>query len=258
MNLINQDVKIKTIDKANLDQLGFFCYKSKRKTTGYAKKRTWLNDRLDEGLRLHILYETARSKGFIEAIPGEYAWRAVTAQDYLFIHCIWVVGKAKGKGYGLQLLSKCIKDAVDMQMKGVAVLASEETWLTGRAFFQNAGFEVTDTAKPAFSLMALNFDGGSKPSLPSDWQARIDAFGSDLTLVYADQCPYIDRMKQAIYKVAESLRIPAREVCLTNSKDVQSKSPSPYGIYNIVFRGEIIASHPVGTDALLNLVRSRI
>jgi N-acetylglutamate synthase-like GNAT family acetyltransferase len=250
--------KIITIDDENLDQLGFFCYKSKRKTLGYAKKRAWVRDRLAEGLRLHIVYENGSSKGFVEAIPGKYAWRAVNARDYLFIHCIWVVGKAKGKGYGTRLLEKCARDASDMGLKGVAVLASEETWLTNRSFFKEGGFEIIETADPAFTLMALNITGGKKPSLPSNWQDRIDSFGSDLTLVYADQCPYIDRMKQALYNVATTFKIQSREVCLASSAEIQAKSPSPSGVYNLVFRGENIASHPVGTDALQDLVESRI
>jgi N-acetylglutamate synthase-like GNAT family acetyltransferase len=255
---MSPSVKLETIDDDNLDQLGYFCYKSKRKTQGYAKKHAWVRDRLAEGLRLHILYENGVSKGFVESIPGTYAWRAVQAPNHLFIHCIWVVGKAKGQGYGKRLLEKCIQDASDLGLNGVAVLTSEETWLTGPNFFREAGFELIQAAAPAFTLMALNLDGDDKPSLPSNWQHRIDSFGYDLTLVYADQCPYIDRMKQAVYNVVNSLKIRAREVCLRSSKEVQLKSPSPYGVYNIVFRGENIATHPVGTDTLLRLVESRI
>jgi N-acetylglutamate synthase-like GNAT family acetyltransferase len=251
-------VKLETINNQNLDRLGFFCYKSKRKSKGYAKKQVWLRDRLAEGLRLHMVYEDGVSKGFVESIPGRHAWRAVKARDYLFIHCIWVVGKAKGKGYGTILIEKCIQDASEMGLNGVAVLASEETWLTDRRFFAEAGFEVIATAAPAFSLMALSTRDGHRPSLPSNWQERIDALGPDLTLAYADQCPYIDRMKQAIHTVADSLKIQAREVCFTSSKDVQTRSPSPYGVFNVVFRGENIASHPVGTDALQALVEARI
>ncbi len=258
MTQMSPSLQIETITEKNLDQIGFFCYKSKRKTEGYAKKQAWVRDRLAEGLRLHILYEDGVSKGFVEAIPGRYAWRAVNARTYLFIHCIWVVGKAKGKGYGSRLLEKCVQDASEMGLNGVAVLASQETWLTDRGFFIETGFEVIETAPPAFTLLALNIEGGLYPSLPSNWQERIDSFGSDLTLVYADQCPYIDRMKQAIYNVATAFKIQAREVCLVSSEEVQSKSPSPYGVYNIIFRGENIVSHPIGTDALMAIVESRI
>jgi N-acetylglutamate synthase-like GNAT family acetyltransferase len=255
---MSPSIEIETITDKKLDQLGFFFYKSKRKTAGYAKKHAWVRDRLSEGMRLHILYEDGVSKGFVKTIPGKFAWRAVYAQEYLFIHCIWVVGRAKGKGYGSRLLDKCMQDASEMKLNGVAVLASEETWLTDRSFFIRAGFEVIETTAAAFTLLAQNICRGDEPSLPSNWQDRIDSFGPDLTLVYRGQCPYIDRMKQALSNAAASLKIRAREVRLGSSEEVQAKSPSPYGVYNIVFRGENIFSHPVGTDALMAVVESRI
>ncbi|NIM94542.1 MAG: GNAT family N-acetyltransferase [Anaerolineales bacterium] len=252
------EVEIQTVNESNLERLGFFCYKSKRKTPGYVKKLDWVRKRLVEGMRIHILYEDGVSKGFIESIPGHFAWRAVNAEGYLFIHCMWVVGKAKGKGYGSLLLDQCIQDAKEGDFKGVAVLASGETWLAGCDFFNRSGFDVIETAAPAFTLMALSFNDTSKPSLPSDWSSRIKAFGPDLTVIYNDQCPYIDRMKNAVYKVADTLKIEAREVRLSSASEVQRRSPSPYGVYNVIYRGDLIVSHPIGTDALLQLMQSRV
>lgn len=31
-------------------------------------------------------------RGFIEYIPGAFGWRAVFAEDYMLIHCLWVMG----------------------------------------------------------------------------------------------------------------------------------------------------------------------
>jgi N-acetylglutamate synthase-like GNAT family acetyltransferase len=255
---MDPEIKVVTVDETNLDRVGFFCYKSKRKSNGYTKKLAWVRERLAEGLRLHILFENGVSKGFIESIPGQFAWRAVNAECYLFIHCMWVVGKAKGKGYGSRLLDKCIQEASESGFNGVSVLASEETWLADCDFFQNSGFEITDTTGPAFSLMALSFNRDNEPSLPTDWASRIEALGPDLTVVYSDQCPYIDRMKGAVHNVAGYLGIPAQEVYLSSSSEVQSKSPSPYGVYNIVYRDELIASHPIGTDALMKLMQNKV
>ncbi len=251
-------VEILSVNESNLETVGFFCYKSKRKTEGYARKLSWVRDRLTEGLRLQILLENGVSKGFIEYIPGQYAWRAVNATGYLFIHCMWVVGKAKGKGYGSRLLNMCIQEAEKGGFAGVAALTSRETWLTDANLFMKSGFEVVDTASPSFTLLAHSFGTHVKPSLPTDWSARLTAWGPDLIVVYADQCPYIDRMKQAVYNVASTLDIPAREVRLTDSQQVQQEAPSPYGVYNIVYRGQLIAAHPIGTDALMDLMRVRI
>ena len=85
---------------------------SKRKSPGYRQKRAWLAKRFAEGLKVQIVHETGgRDVGFVEYIPGEYAWRAVHAPGYLVIHCLWVVGKGKGKGHGSRLVQVCLDDA---------------------------------------------------------------------------------------------------------------------------------------------------
>ena len=90
-------MKMVDIDAANFEKRGFFCYMSKRKAPGYALKSAWLKKRFGEGLRIKMLELPER--GFIEYIPGEYAWRAIAAKGWMAVHCLWVVGKSKGKGY---------------------------------------------------------------------------------------------------------------------------------------------------------------
>lgn len=85
-----------TID--NVAVKGFFCCMSKSKAAGYQRKLHWLKARFAEGLRIKM-YELPQ-RGFIEYIPGEYAWRPVDAKGYMFIHCLWVVGKSKDQGLG--------------------------------------------------------------------------------------------------------------------------------------------------------------
>ena len=75
----------------------------KPKAEGYSRKLTWLKNRFSEGMKIKIVYENGRSVGFIEYIPGESAWRAVNADNYLVIHCIGVVGRGKKKGYVLTI-----------------------------------------------------------------------------------------------------------------------------------------------------------
>jgi hypothetical protein len=90
-------VRILDVGPENVGELGFFCYMSKRKSEGYARKLSWLERRFDEGLRIKML--ELPDRGFIEYIPGEYAWRTVDARGFFFIHCLWVVGKSKGNGF---------------------------------------------------------------------------------------------------------------------------------------------------------------
>lgn len=91
------------IINTNVDTIcnyGFCGYKN-IKNEEYRRKVEWLKQRFTEGMKFKVLYSTKEgSLGFIEYIPGKYAWRAVEASGYMVIHCIMVNGKYKGKGYG--------------------------------------------------------------------------------------------------------------------------------------------------------------
>src|SRR5512136_830763 len=117
------------VNRGSVSTTGFFCYMSKRKSGGYRRKLKWLQERFDDGLRLKMLDLRLGGRGFIEYIPGESAWRAINAEGYMMIHCIWVAGQSKGKGYATLLLNECVGDAMKLHMKGVAALTSERNWL---------------------------------------------------------------------------------------------------------------------------------
>lgn len=131
-------------------------------------------------------------RGFIEYIPGEYAWRAVNAEGYMLIHCLWVVGKSKGKGYAGLLLNECIKDAQKSKMKGVAIVTSKGNWLVGSKLLLVHGFESVDNAPPSFELLVIKFTKVQSPSFSSDWDKRIKKLGKGLTITGSDQYFRID------------------------------------------------------------------
>lgn len=141
---MGEDVRIVTVSASNVAQQGFFCYKSKPKSEGHRRKTDWLRQRFAEGLTIQTVFEGKRSVGFIEYIPGEYAWRAAYAPGHLMIHCLWVVGKAKKKGYGSRLLQTCIEDARRLGKRGVAMVTSKRVWLAGSQILLRNGFEIVD------------------------------------------------------------------------------------------------------------------
>jgi GNAT superfamily N-acetyltransferase len=234
--------EIKTVNANNVDENGFFCYMSKRKEPGYKQKRDWLEARFAEGMKIKIVHEEGgRDTAFIEYIPSEYAWRAVNAKEYIFIHCLWVVGKGKGKGYGRRLIEECVKDARAQKMKGVAMLTSDLTWLAGRDIFESNGFVEVDSAPPSFHLMALRFGSDPKPSLPDNWDERAQAFGRGLTVIRTPQCPYIENGARDILTFAKEKGIRARSVELKSALEVQEQSPSAYGVFGTVLDGKLLA-----------------
>jgi L-amino acid N-acyltransferase YncA len=249
------DVDIVTVDASNVDQYGFFCYKSKPKTAGYRHKRAWLEERFAEGLRIRIVREGGRPAGFIEYVPGEFAWRAVNAPNYLVVHCMWVVGRGKDKGYGSRLLSEAIADAQALGKHGVAVVTSRRPWLTGSALFLKHGFEVTGEAPPSFELLVRSFGDAPRPSFPADWSHRLGLFGRGLTVVRSGQCPYLDATTEKALVVAREAGVSAQVVELATAKEVQAAAPSAYGVFGVVYDGKLLTYNSSGRKEILELLQ---
>jgi GNAT superfamily N-acetyltransferase len=242
------------VNGENVHKRGFFCYMSKKSSEGYKRKLAWLEQRFHDGLKIKMLDLEEGGRGFIEYIPGGFAWRAVCAEDYMFIHCLWVVGQSKGRGYATLLLNECVEDAKTRGMSGVAVLTSERPWLAGKQFFVKHGFEVADEFPP-FMLMAKRFGDAEWPSLPSDFGERPARYGKGLTIVRSDQCPYVDAAARVAMHAAQELGIGANLVELQSPEDVRNLSPSPYGVFGIVYSGKLVTYHYLAEQELLrNLI----
>ncbi|MGC4118953.1 MAG: hypothetical protein QM765_31175 [Myxococcales bacterium] len=228
------------VDGRNVGERGFFCYMSKRKSDGYQRKQRWLQARFSEGLRLKLLPSPER--GFIEYAPGEHCWRAVEADGYLVIHCLWVVGKSKGRGLGELLLDACLEDARRSKARGVVMLTSERVWLAKRALLDKRGFECADSTGP-FSLMVKKLGKHPSPTVAGDWEKKAKALGKGLTILRSDQCPYIPDAVAAAQAAAEKADVKHRVVELESRKDLLRLSPSPYGVFGLALDSRLLAYH---------------
>ena len=233
--------EILSIERSNVEDTGFFCYMSRRKSEGFLRKLAWVKARFDEGMRIKMLKLPER--GFIEYIPGEHAWRAVNAPGHMVIHCLWVVGKSKGKGLGSALLDACVVDARKAGMDGLAMVTSRGNWLAGRRILEKHDFEVVDTAPPSFALMVKKLRPGRAPSFPDNWAARAARFGGGLTLLTSDQCPYHPDAVRILLEAAAKKKIKTRVIEFRTARDVQILSPSPYGVFHIVHNGRLLGHH---------------
>ncbi|MFH1633677.1 MAG: GNAT family N-acetyltransferase [Chloroflexota bacterium] len=245
--------EIITVDATNVAEQGFFCYKSKPKSVGYQRKLNWLEQRFSEGMRIKILYEGDRSMGFVEYIPGEFAWRSVNARGYMVIHCLWIVGRGKGKGYGSRLLAECVEDARSLGQHGVAMVTSNRVWLAYKKILLKNGFESVDEAPP-FELLVKRFDESPLPSFPRNWDERLNHCGSGLTVFRADQCPYIEDTVKEVLEIASERGIETRVIELTSGWEVQDSAPSPYGVFSIVYNGELVSYHYLGKKEKKRLI----
>jgi len=233
----------------NVDQTGFFCYMSKRKTEGWRRKLLWLKARFAEGLKIKMLRLPER--GFIEYVPGEHSWRAINAKGYMVIHCLWVVGRSKGKGLASALLEECIEDAKRAGMKGVAMLASEGSYMKWKRFLAEHGFETVDTAPPSFELMARKFGKARSPTFTKDLEKKARGFSKGLVILRSDQCPYFEEATQALLALTKKKGIPSKVIEISTAKEVRKLAPSPYGVFTVVLDGRVIPSHYEAREALI-------
>ena len=249
-------VEIIEVGSPNVSETGFFCYMSKRKSEGFRRKLDWVMARFNEGMRIKMLKLPER--GFIEYLPGEYAWRAVNAaKGYMSIHCLWVVGKSKGKGFGAALLNECIRDAKKAGMAGVAMVTSEGTWLAGKQLLLKHGFRAVAEAPPSFTLMVNTFETAPLPSFSRDWEARAKRFGKGLTVLRSDQCPYLEDATNALLEAAAEKGIKSRVVELKTAAEANSLSPSPYGVFNVVLDGRFLSYRYLLKEEFLQMLERK-
>jgi hypothetical protein len=251
-------MKIIDVNPNNVIKAGFFCKMSQKKCEGYQRKLKWLEERFAEGLKIKMLNLSEGGRGFIEYIPGKYAWRAVHAEGYMFVHCLWVVGQSKNKGYAPLLLEECLADAKRLGMKGVAMVTSEGNWLVGKRFLLGEGFESVDDAPPSFELMVNRFAPAPPPSFPNDWDVRLRRFGKGLTVVRSDQCPYIDEAAETVLETAKGYGLKADVVELKSCAEVRERAPSPYGVFSIVLNGRLLSYHCLCREDLVYLLEEAL
>jgi len=244
-------MKVIDINPYTVLKTGFFCKRGKKDCEGYQKKLKWLEARFAEGMRIKMLNPSEGGRGFIEYIPGEYAWRPVYAEGYMFIHCLWVAGESKGKGYASQLLEDCLTDASHRGMNGLAMVTSESDWLVSKRFLFGEGFESMDQAPPTFELLVNRFNRAPAPSFPKNWDERLRRLGDGLTIVRTDQCPYVDEGAQAALDAAKELGLRTRVVELKSCREVREYAPSPYGVFSIVLNGRLLSYHYLSKKDLL-------
>ncbi|NND71383.1 MAG: GNAT family N-acetyltransferase [Rhodothermales bacterium] len=247
---------IETVTQDNVEEKGFFCVKNK-KHPGYKAKLEWLRDRLDEGLRIKLLYtDEGVLAGFVEYTPEANSWRVVQAENHLVIHCLWVNSKKAGqRGLSSLLLTECVDDAKKNGFDGVVVVASDGSWMAGKNVYIKNGFEEIDTAPPGFQLLVrpVTNSAQQKPHFPTDWGKRL-CTGKRLRLMYTNQCPYIGKMIKEIPPVAESHGIPLILEEIPDAKTARRIMPSPYGVMALVYDGQLLADHAISATRFRNIL----
>ena len=244
----------KELTNSNLPTEHICCAISdKREDSGLVLKKTWLSDRISEGLVFRKL--DARGKVFIEYLPAEYAWSPVVAPGYLFINCLWVSGSFKGKGYGKGLMESCLNDARDTA--GIVALSSakKRPFLSDGKFLKKYGFVKCDTAEPYFELLVLkNNPTAPDPKFPEFAKNPAVDFGPGIDLFYTAQCPFASDYATIARNLANEKGIKIRVHHLDSHAKAQVH-PAPWSTYS-VFKDGKFATHEILTAAKLEALAS--
>ena len=218
----------------------------------YAKKIEWLKEQFVNGLKIKLLYlEGEKSPiGFIEYVPGEYCWRSVDARGYMFIHCIWINGKKnQHQGLGALLIEEVEKEAKDM--RGVAVVASDESFMANKELFIKNGFGIVSESGSE-QLLAKSFNEGAPPSI-NNWENEL-RLNQGLTMVYSKQCPWVARFIEEIKPILQEKNLKPRMVELKSAAEAQ-KAPSLYGVFSLMHDEKLLADRYISTTRFLNIVK---
>jgi hypothetical protein len=253
------DIQIINADASNIRNFSLCGYKNP-KQEGYKKKAAWLSKRFAEGLKYQILYsEKEGTLGSIEYIPGQYAWRPVEANGYMFIHCIFIIpNNLKGHGYGGKLVETCEKDAERLNMKGVAVVTRKGTWMAGAELFLKRSYRVADSAPPDFELLALRFNSNVEyPAFKKHLREQKSDQINGLKIYTSDQCPYTSKANMEIGQTALNEYSVKPEIIELNTAEEAQNSPCAFGTFCMIHNGEIIADHPISTTRFKNIMNKK-
>lgn len=242
-------MKIISIDKDNINDEHICCAIGndlKNKTRAESKKQ-WMRDRFEEGLVFKRLDE--RGKVFIEYIPIEKVWKPIGGKNFMVIHCLWVSGQFKGRGFSIQLLNECIGDAKQKKMDGIVVVTSNQVkpYLTDKKFYLKHGFEVVDSAPPYFELLALKLNPKAKlPYFLEHTKVNISSYDKGFTFVYSNQCPFMEEYITLLANLSKKKKIPVEIKKLKTHKDAQIMG-SPFGTFGIYYDGAFL-THELMTE----------
>nr|NQU91994.1 hypothetical protein [Bacteroidota bacterium] len=246
-------VRIVNVTPENVLEQSLICIKD-LKNPGFPNKQKWFNQRFEEGMRLNILRDQSeRPIAFIEYIPTEFAWRPVDANNYMFIHCMYVyANKDKHTGYGSMLVDNCEEDATSRGMDGVCVMTSKGSWIASKLLFEKNGFSEIDK-RGRFELMTKKFNESAPDPKLIVWTAKQKNY-QGWHLLYADQCPWHEKSVLAIKEVANEAGINLQIKKISSAHEAKN-GPSGFGVFALLHDGKLLEDHYLSQTRFINILK---
>lgn len=242
------------LNEQNIVQSGCFCLRSNPHATGYINKSNWLYERFHEGLKYIKIMDNNKQAGFIEYTPIEYSSRVVFGENYVVIHCLWV--SITGKGYASKLIDSCIEDAKKQQKSGVIVITNaNSSWVPSKQIFLKHNFKEVEQVPNGFELLVYKFKNAPNPYFPNDWDKRLASY-QELTIFRTPQCPFVDIATDNVVEAAKKLGIHAEIIDVQNREELVRLSPTPYGVYGVIYKGKLLAFHRLTVHSAIKRLKA--
>lgn len=228
------------LKKENIDDNHICCALGAKQYEGAVnEKKSWLKDRMADGLVFYRLNE--RAKVFIEYLPAEKAWVPISAPNFMFINCLWVSGRYKNNGHAKHLLDKCAADAKARGMDGIVHILGKKKlpYLSDKHFFEHMGFTLQDEAEPYFQLMSLTWNEHAAPPVFKKQVKSYSVNDEGITIFYTAQCPFAVGVLEDLKKLTEKkgLHFQAHRL---SSKEKAQTSPAIWTTFSVFYNGEFL------------------
>lgn len=249
-------MKITEVTPENVEQETLFCIKDMKKPEAKSKQK-WFEKRYKEGLKLKILKnEAGKMIGFIEYIPAKNAWRPVDADNFMFIHCMYIYSKKdRNQGLGTLLVNEAEKEAKAIKMSGVCVMTSKGSWLTDKRLFEQNGFNEVDK-RGRFELMSKKWNTNVKDPKLIDWTKQQQSY-KGWHLLYADQCPWHEKSVEAMLNVAMDFEVDLKVTKIKTAQEAKN-APSGFGIFNLLHDGKLLEDHYLSATRFKNILKAEL
>jgi L-amino acid N-acyltransferase YncA len=234
----------------NVDEIGIHCVGSKEHP-GRKPKIEWFKREYKRGLRILMLFsaKAGKSVGFIEYAPGESAWRAVNAPNYLVVHCIWV--KSAGKGYGSKLINEVLVEAKNKRRHGVVVVTSTGTWCAKSAIFEKNGFKLVNKSEPFGLYVKKAKKSAEDPGFATTCPSKAKNL---LVFRYSSQCPYVAKAVEELSAEAGARKVRLKLQEIKTPREARS-APTPYGVTSLEMGNKVLVDHAISRTRFRNILR---
>jgi hypothetical protein len=120
--------------------------------------------------------------------------------------------------------------------------------------FLKAGFVVVDRLGPYELLVKKLQKTAPDPRFLVDRERLLKRYKKGLTILAADQCPYVAKSAERIAAAARTLGLEPK-VVRVGSAQASRELPTPYGVFCILYNGKLIVERPISATRFLSIMR---